>query len=75
MHTTMMLANECVATPHHSCGLINSYVGLMTDVPHILFEFSLEILTAPFVFVAGKWIAKREHRRIDIEHGVEHHSP
>jgi hypothetical protein len=67
----IVLANECI----QQCTLWKSYSGLMTDVPHILFEFSLEIVTAPIAVIAGRWLARREHRRIDEEHGVTHHAP
>lgn len=64
----MLPLNECVG----HCSTWAAYKGLMTDVPHILFEFSLEIITAPFVFVAGKIWARREHAKIDAEHGIDH---
>ena len=64
----MISAGEC--TQH--CGFVKSYVGLMTDAPHLAFELSLELLTAPFAYAIGKGVARREHRKIDAEHGVVH---
>lgn len=67
----MIMASECV----QHCSVWTSYTGLMTDAPHMLFEVTMEVLTAPFAFIVGRWYANREHRRIDREHGVVHEDP
>lgn len=64
----MISANECVG----HCTIWRGYTGLMTDVPHILFEFSLEIITAPIAYFFGRWMLRRSHAEIDTEHGVDH---
>lgn len=69
----MISTSECVATAQHGCTVWRSYTGLMTDVPHLLFELTLEILTAPIALLIGWLWGRREHGKIDIEHGVEDH--
>jgi len=67
------LASEC--TQH--CTVWKEYVGLMTDVPHIMFEFSLEAITGLAVYPFARRLLRayrdRIHHEIDAEHGVVHH--
>lgn len=71
----MRVLAEC--TGH--CTMWQSYTGLMTDVPHILFELSLEVITLVVGVVLGAFFQpvrrfrRRLHLEIDREHGVEHH--
>lgn len=69
----MLIASEC--TQH--CSLYKDYIGLMTDVPHILFELTLEAITGLAVYPFARRLLRvyrdRIHREIDAEHGVEHH--
>jgi hypothetical protein len=68
-------ASEC--TQH--CSLWDSYFGLVTDGPHILFELTLEALTGLAVYPVARRLLKayreRIHQEIDEEHGVVHHEP
>jgi hypothetical protein len=66
------VAAEC--TQH--CSVWKDYLGLMTDVPHIMFEFSLEAITGLAVYPFARRLFRayrdRIHREIDAEHGVVH---
>lgn len=68
---------ECQA----HCSLGRSYVGLMTDVPHILFELTLTVIQDVLIGLlvwpwmrrlARKW-RQDVHEEIDQEHGVQPH--
>ena len=61
--------------------LAETYGQLMGDPAHWLFEISLEIITAPVFFLLGWWWRnslvkhfhrdlRREHARLDAEHGI-----
>ena len=60
--------------------LAETYTGLMTDAPHLLFELTMEALTGLVAYPLGRLITRRVHRRlgtkihadIDAAHGVQH---
>lgn len=68
----MILAAECTA----HCSTLQSYVGLMTDVPHIAFELTLEAVTGIAIYPLARRLLRayrdRIHREIDAEHGYMH---
>ena len=69
----MLPVAECV----HDCSTWDQYWGLMTDVPHLMFEFSLEAITAVLLYPIARRLLRAYrlaiHREIDEEHGVVHH--
>lgn len=71
----VLTASECV----DHCSFMKSYVGLMTDWPHICFELSLEAVTGIAVYPLARRVLRayrdRIHREIDAEHGVIHQDP
>jgi len=71
----MLPVAECVS----DCSTWDSYWGLMTDVPHIMFEFTLEALTGILLYPIARRLFRayrdRIHQEIDEEHGVVHQDP
>ena len=80
MHSVVALVGECGA----QCNDWHQYLGLMSDLPHILFEITLTLIQDVALYQAWKhWVKPRwnarterriatEHARIDAEHGIEH---
>jgi hypothetical protein len=72
----MMILAECET----HCTLVRSYLGLLTDVPHILFEVTLTLiqdvliglLLWPLIKRAMRRWRAQVHEEIDAEHGVSH---
>ncbi len=65
---------ECPDTAH--CDYIHKTFGLLSDGPHItaeavvsLIENTIEIT---IILIVGRWALRREHARIDAEHGYVH---
>jgi hypothetical protein len=59
--------------------LAESYTQLVTDVPHIMFEATYEVLSFllvyPFFRLVLRRFGKGLHKEIDTEHGIEHGDP
>lgn len=49
-----------------------SYLELVTSVPHVLFELTYEAITGVIWYLVINFIVRRFHKQIDAEHGVEH---
>jgi hypothetical protein len=78
------LVGECGRT----CNDWHQYLGLMSDLPHIMFEITLSIIQDGIIGILGyrawkrwgkpRWIARHErrialeHAKLDLEHGVSH---
>lgn len=67
-----MILAEC--TQH--CDFVKSWIGLLTDLPHVAFELTLEAITGLAVYPVARRALRvyrdRIHREIDAEHGYEH---
>jgi hypothetical protein len=68
------------------CDDWHQYMGLMTDLPHIMFEVTLTLITDVILYQFWKrwakplWLARverrlaLEHVRLDREHGIPDHA-
>ena len=56
--------------------MLHQYLGLMSDVPHLAAEFSIDLITGVVAVVAG-WVfgKRRGHLEADLEHGITHEAP
>ena len=80
MVDVIALVGECGNT----CDDLHQWFGLMSDLPHIMFELTLTLIQDVLLYQAWKhwgkprWIARQErrialeHARLDLEHGVSH---
>lgn len=50
-------------------------VHILTDGAHALAEIVWEISFLIIGYLLNRWQVKREHRRLDTEHGVDHNDP
>lgn len=58
--------------PHDVAGTNwDAYVALLTNLPHILLELTIEAITAIAVYPFARWVWDRWH----AEHDAEHHPP
>ena len=51
---------------------MEEYRSLMTDISHISFELTWEVITALLIWPFAKWKAKHEIRKHDAIHHAEH---
>ena len=82
--SALALVGEC----GRLCDDWHQYLGLMSDLPHVMFEITLSVVQDGIIGFLGfrawkrwgrpRWSARVErrvaieHARLDAEHGVEH---
>jgi hypothetical protein len=52
--------------------VIQEIVHILTDPSHIVSEFVWELTFLLLSVIIARWGIRREHRRLDAEHGFEH---
>ena len=84
--SVVALVGECGP----KCDMLHQYWGLMSDLPHIMFEITLSIIQDGIIGILGyrawkrwgkpRWIARHErrialeHAKLGLEHGVSHYA-